>query len=510
MKDLRDAATEQDGRHLRAILNTAPECIKLLSEDCRLLDINPAGLAMIDAPSLAAIRHADLNALIVPEYRDAFADVLRRVFKGETASLTYEVIGFAGRRLWMDTHGAPLWRDEDARDVEAALFVTRDVTSAVQNETHRRALEEQLRQSQKMEAVGRLAGGIAHDFNNLLTVIQGQISLIQATTAVDADLGDSLRAMADASQRAAALTRQLLTFSRRQVTQARDLDLGALVVNLATLLHRVLGEDVHLETRIVGDRLFVHADPTMIEQVVLNLAVNARDAMPRGGRLVLELERDRQSIRLTVSDTGSGISDADLPYVFEPFFTTKEVGQGSGLGLATVFGIVEQHGGQIDVSSAPNQGTTFVLTLPAVSRATTDVLNVASTAPLRGGAETILVVEDEEPVRQLARVILQRFGYQVIEAGTGDQALLMWQQAGGQIDLLLTDLMMPGTLSGCALADRLRQDRPDLKVIYMSGHSNDVLAQRLGVTPRSFLAKPFELPDFVRIVRNALDEPAAP
>ncbi len=365
---------------MQAILDTAPVCIKLLARDARLIDINPAGLAMIDAPSLEAVRGAKLAHLIVPRHRRRFFEMLADVFAGERRSLQFEVIGFSGRRLWMDTHGAPLWRDERTREVEAALFVTCDATDQVSAELHRRALEEQLRQSQKMEAVGRLAGGIAHDFNNLLTVIQGQISLIKATTTVEGELESSLHAMTEASQRAASLIRQLLTFSRRQVMQPRDLDLAVLVGNLAALLRPVLGEDIALETTLASHHLFVHADPTMMEQVILNLAVNARDAMPDGGRLTLALDRveasptrdgaigsDGPAVRLTVSDTGIGIRSDDLPRVCEPFFTTKEVGRGSGLGLATVFGILEQHHGRLDVQSEPGQGTTVTVILPAVT-----------------------------------------------------------------------------------------------------------------------------------------------
>jgi PAS domain S-box-containing protein len=505
-------SAEQDRRHLRAVLDTAPACIKLLTREGRLIDMNPAGLAMIDAPSLGAVQGADVASFIVAEHRAAFSEMLRQVFAGVRCTLAFEIIGLKGRRLWMDSHAAPLWRDERTRDVEAALFITRDITQNISAESQRQALEEQLRQSQKMEAVGRLAGGIAHDFNNLLTVIQGQISLITATTTVDPELGASLKAMADASQRAAALTRQLLTFSRRQVKQSRDLDLGVLVGNLASLLRRVLGENIVLETQLASDRLFVHADPTMMEQVVLNLAVNARDAMPKGGRLTLALDRvpagASHAVRLTVSDTGSGIRREDLPHVFEPFFTTKEVGQGSGLGLATVFGIVEQHDGHIDVASEPGRGTTFSVTLPAVDRAVTVAGRSPGVAPLRKGTETVLLVEDEEPVRQLARVILERYGYSVIDADSGQAALDAWRRAGGAVDLLLTDLVMPGELSGRTLAERLRAERPELKVIYMSGHGNEILVERLGVAPRSFLAKPFELSDLVRMVRQSLDAPA--
>ena len=369
-------AAERDRQHLRAILDTAPECIALLNRDAQLIDINPAGLTMLHA-TVEVSRGADLSRQVLPGHREPFVELLERIVSGQRGTLQFEMTSFTGERLWVDAHGAPLWHTDDQADVEAALFIMRDITERLAAENQRRALEEQLRQSQKMEAVGRLAGGIAHDFNNLLTVIQGQVSLISATATSDRELEASLQAMTDATQRAAALIRQLLTFSRRQRVQARDLDLALLVTNLSPLLRTMLGDDIVLETRTAAPRMFVSADPTMMEQVILNLAVNARDAMPGGGRLTITLDRlkspsasgvDRGGsfVRLKVADTGVGIRREDLPHVFEPFFTTKEVGHGSGLGLATTFGILEQHHGRLEVQSEPGQGTTFTVTLPAV------------------------------------------------------------------------------------------------------------------------------------------------
>jgi signal transduction histidine kinase len=462
---------------------------------------------MIDAASLDGVRGASMTELIVPEHRAAFLALLDNVFAGERATLAFEIVGLRGRRLWMDTHAAPLWDDDERTRVAAALFVTRDVTHRVAVERERRLLQEQLLQSQKMEAVGRLAGGIAHDFNNLLTVIQGQISLLSALREDDSDLIADLQPVADAAERAAALTRQLLTFSRRQVKQGRQLDLAILVRNIATLLRRVLGEDIVLETR-APDGMFVHADPTMIEQVILNLSVNARDAMPFGGRLTIGLDRVTSHVRLTVSDTGSGISEEDLPRVFEPFFTTKDVGQGSGLGLATVFGIVEQHDGQIEVQSTVGCGTTFRVLFPAAAAASPQTASAGQPASPVGGREIVLLVEDEPSVRELASAILRRYGYRVLEAESGDHALRVWEDAGGQVDLLLTDLVMPGELSGVALADRLRAERPTLRTVYMSGHPTDVVQKRMGSEPDRLLQKPFEMPTLLAAVRQALDEPA--
>jgi two-component system cell cycle sensor histidine kinase/response regulator CckA len=371
------AAAERDRQHLRAILDTAPECITLLTRDALVIEINPAGLTMLEANSLDAIRGVDLSRQILPNHRARFLELLASIFAGQRGTLEFEITGLASQQLWVHTHGAPLWRADADQSIEAALFITRDITERVAAEEQRRVLEEQLRQSQKMEAVGRLAGGIAHDFNNLLTIIQGQISLITATASIDHELETSLQSMTDATQRAAALIRQLLTFSRRQRMQARDLDLAVVVTNLSPLLRTMLGDDIVLETRLAAHRMFVHADPTMMEQVILNLAVNARDAMPDGGQLTIALDRldspraqktdgVASFIRLQVTDTGIGIRDEDLPHVFEPFFTTKDVGQGSGLGLATTFGILEQHRGRLEVQSEPGHGTTFTVTLPAV------------------------------------------------------------------------------------------------------------------------------------------------
>ena len=369
-------SADRDRRYLRAILDTASECITLLTRDARLIDINPAGVTTLDASSLQAASGLDLTTLVIPEHRGRFLDVLSTIFAGMRGTVEIEMTGLSGRRFWVELRGAPLFRHDDSSDVVAALLVVRDISQRIDGENQRRSLEEQLRQAQKLEMVGRLAGGIAHDFNNLLTVIQGQISLISATAILDRELNVSLRAMTDATERAAALIRRLLAFSRRQGMEARDLDLAQLVTNLSPLLRTMLGDEIVLEMRTAAHRMFVHADPTMMEQVILNLALNARDAMPSGGRLTITLDRldtrhpdaeqTRPIVRLKVSDTGVGIRREDLPHVFEPFFTTKETGQGSGLGLATTFGILEQHHGRLEVQSEPGEGTTFTVTLPAV------------------------------------------------------------------------------------------------------------------------------------------------
>jgi PAS domain S-box-containing protein len=388
--------------------------------------------------------------------------------------------------------------------------------------TERRQLEEQFRQSQKMEAVGQLAGGVAHDFNNILTIIQGHVGLVSTLEPLPDGALESIRDIGEAAERAANLTRQLLTFSRRQIMQPRDLNLNALVANMARMLRRILGEDITLDLKSSAGLPAVNADPGMMEQVLLNLGVNARDAMPRGGELTIRTsvedvtaEAARQTpdaasgrfVCLSVSDTGSGIAPDHLPHIFEPFFTTKDVGKGTGLGLATVYGIVKQHRGWLAVTSELGRGTTFKIHLPAlrVSGEMSEARREIERAP--GGTETILLVEDERMVRQIARTLLRRLGYRVFEAESGADALRVWEEAGGKVDLLLTDLVMPGGLNGRELAAQLLAKQPGMKVIFTSGYSADVMGKDFTVEADAhFLQKPYELPVLAGTIRRALDE----
>ncbi len=387
--------------------------------------------------------------------------------------------------------------------------------------TERRQLEEQFRQSQKMEAVGQLAGGVAHDFNNILTIIQGHVGLVSTLEPLPPMAIESIRDIGEAAERAANLTRQLLAFSRRQVMQPRELNLNALVANMARMLRRVLGEDITLDLKSSAGLPAVNADAGMLEQVLLNLGVNARDAMPRGGELTIRTsveelaeETARQTpdaqpgrfVCLSVSDTGSGIAPEHIAHIFEPFFTTKDVGKGTGLGLATVYGIVKQHRGWIAVTSELGRGTTFKIHLPAlhVSGEASEARREIERAP--GGNETILLVEDEKMVRQIARVLLQRLGYHVIEAESGADALRVWEESGEEIDLLLTDLVMPGGLNGRALAAQLLSIKPGLKVIYTSGYSADVMGKEFTAgSGDNFLQKPYELPVLASTIRRVLN-----
>ena len=396
------------------------------------------------------------------------------------------------------------------------VAVKRDVTREVQ-------LEAQLRQSQKMEAIGQLAGGVAHDFNNILAIIQMQASLLKDSGDLSAEQLEMADEIGATVERAAALTRQLLLFSRRETLQMRELDLSAAIANLTKMLRRVLGETVMMQVNLSAQPMFVHADEGMIEQVLLNLAVNARDAMPKGGRLVIStagVEFDELSatqcasarpgafVCLSVGDTGCGIPPKILPRIFEPFFTTKDVGKGTGLGLATVFGIVQRHEGWINVYSEVGLGTTFKIYLPRLVGLTARSIAEKMLARPPTGQETILLVEDEPALRDSVQKILARLGYRILEAPTGFAALEVWKQNRAEIRLLLTDLVMPEGMSGKELAQRLLRENPKLKVIYMSGYSAEVAGQDFPLMEGvNFLAKPFQIHKLAQTIRNRLDQP---
>jgi signal transduction histidine kinase/ActR/RegA family two-component response regulator len=392
--------------------------------------------------------------------------------------------------------------------------------------TERLALEAQLRHSVKMEAVGQLAAGVAHDFNNILTVIQGHADLLlQAQQSPEAN-EKSIRQIAGAAERASGLIKQLLMFSRKQVMQTRNINLNEIISNISPALIGLLGENVHFQFTPGPHLPAIYADVGMMEQVLLNLCLNARDAMRNGGRFTLKtymqtLEpvasvlnpeaRPGKFICLAVTDTGAGMDRATLSHLFEPFFTTKDTGKGTGLGLATVYGIIQQHQGWIVVDSEMGKGSTFTFFLPA-AEAVAEIApeKPASAAPqipdLARGDETLLVVEDETPLRELVVNILELCGYKIFQAVNGLEALQIWSEQKGKIDLLLTDMVMPGGISGRQLAERLQAEDPELKVIYTSGYSPGMAGKDIALLEGwNFLAKPYPPSRLAQVVRECLD-----
>jgi two-component system cell cycle sensor histidine kinase/response regulator CckA len=390
------------------------------------------------------------------------------------------------------------------------MAIARDMT---ERKTARQ-LEEQLRQAQKMEAVGQLAGGIAHDFNNILAVIQLESSLMLEDGNANMVARDSLREILAASERAANLTRQLLMFGRRQVVRPVDLDLRETVSSVLRLLRRVLGENIVVKSSFAPASSFIHGDPGMMEQVLMNLALNARDAMPSGGELTVRLEPTRMPeeegrlyVCLSVSDTGCGIPSENLPRIFDPFFTTKEIGKGTGLGLATVFGIVQQHRGRIEVDSVIGQRTTFRVFLPALEASSSPRSIAPASTAVRSGRETILVVEDDPAVRTTVLTVLKRCGYRVLHANSAASALQFGEDPSQEIDLLLTDLVMPGGVSGRQLAEQLRTLAPAIKVLYTSGYSPEIVARQFVLEAGQLLQKPYTVAVLAASVRQCLDGP---
>ena len=438
------------------------------------------------------------------------------------------------RELWNTILKGRVWQGELINRRKDGTFYNEEMTitpiqgtngeishfiSVKQDITKRKQRKEQLHQARKMEAIGQLAGGIAHDFNNLLTVIHGNVQLVlMDESQLKEENRQCLKHVIDATERAGNLIRQLLAFGRKQVIQFQPLNLNDVIGNFTKMLKRVIGEHIVLQCCYAEGLPSVDADVGMIEQILINLIVNARDAMPQGGSIVITTEaisidvsrvdshpeaQPGEFVCITVGDTGTGIYPEYLPRIFEPFFTTKEAGKGTGLGLATVYGIVKQHQGWIEVSSQLGSGTTFKIFLPAGAPGVKQKLVPQMKASPAVGHEKILLVEDDADVRMVARDVLEASGYQIWEASNGLEALNVWKTNASQIDLLLTDVIMPGGLNGRELSDQLRRERPGLKVILMTGYSPDLMVK---IQPQShILTKPFSMEGLTETVRNCLD-----
>ncbi len=496
------------------------------------VDSSLDGILVIDSAGKKLLQNQRMNDLwkippAIAEHEDDAAQVKY------VTSQTKNPRQFVAKVAYLYSHPDAVSRDEielnDGTILDRYSSPVRDKTGKYygriwifRDMTEHRKLEARLRQAQKMEAFGQLAGGVAHDFNNILAVIQLQAGMLKTDPGISLQQLNVASDIEKASERAANLTRQLLLFSRQQTMQPHDLNLKDVVANIATMLQRTLGVQIQLQFKFSEQSIMIHADAGMIDQILLNLTVNARDAMPKGGQIIIEtlvVEFDEVTATqtaqarpgsfacLSVSDTGCGISPEIRARIFEPFFTTKDVGKGTGLGLATIYGIVNQHKGWINVYSEVGQGTTFRVYLPRLTHAAVKATAVASPTAMRGGHETILLVEDEPALLASVRTALLRLGYRVLEATNSDEALAIWKQKRDGINLLLTDLVMPGQKTGKELAEQLLQQDPDLKVIYTSGYSAEIAGKDFPLEEGvNFLTKPFEAIKLAQTVRNRLDK----
>ena len=617
---------------VRSILDTEPECVKVLNREGALLEMNKAGLAMLEVDSFNELRGKQMHLLLPPRYQPSFLALLKDAFAGRSRTLIFEVTGMRGTHRWMETHSAPM--RNAAGEITAMIAVTRDITehkraeerfrslleaaadaivilnaegeisllnlqtehlfgytreellgrpfekllpqryhsqnrehrrafsgkpdakttaasldlyavrkdggefpaeisfsplrsaegfslsASIRDITERRKLEHQLRQKQRIESIGTLAGGIAHDFNNLLTVMMSYSGKLAETLAAGSEQQRAAEQIHEAAGRGSALTRQLLAFSRQQVFQLRLVNLNDIIRNLAMMLQRLIGDHVEIKTLLADDLKAVKADSGQIEQVLVNLCVNARDAMPGGGTLTLQTQNVQLDeefaqlhvgastgphVKLTVSDTGTGMDRQALTRAFEPFFTTKQTGQGTGLGLAMVYGVVKQSGGSIWMESELGVGTTLEIYLPQAGDVSESLAPANPKTPLLRGSETILVMEDDRAVRELVALLLQSQGYQVLAAKHPGEVETLCAAHPGEIHLLLTDMSLP-EISGRSLAENVRTLRPKIKVLYMSGFAGGTLLYDRGLDRDvAFLQKPFSQRDLAIKVREVLD-----
>jgi PAS domain S-box-containing protein len=500
---------EQERQRLETAIEQSAECIVITNPQGIIQYVNPAFCATTGYSREEAVGRKTSILRSGKHDRAFYANLWRTILNGQTWRGEIQNRRKDGAVIPMEAVITPVRGPQD--EITAFIGIHEDVTE-------RRTLERQLYQSQKFEAIGQLAGGIAHDFNNVLAAILGMAELGLLEAPEGTRIRERLEKIAHHGGRAVALTKQLLAFSRRQVLERRELDLNHSVAEVSSLLGEALGKDVELVTRLAPDLASVQADRAQIEQVLMNLCVNARDAMPRGGRLVIETSnvtldgdvcrskpgsRPGNYVCLSVSDTGTGMDSATLERIFEPFFTTKPQGQGTGLGLATVYGIVKQHGGFVNVYSEPGEGTLFHVYLPAVAASRPAAPSPETLAPLRGGSETLLVADDHDGLRELVREALEGLGYTVLVAQDGEEAVERFREATGKVDLLILDVVMP-RLRGPDAYLRIRELRPGIPVIFCTGY-NPESAQMSAISGHRVFQKPYSTRELARAIRELLD-----
>ena len=496
--------------HRSGVIDSVPVCIMLLAPDGSLRDMNPAGLAMVEADSFELVRDKPYHHIVAPEFRSAFQSLVRKVSGGETDSLEYQITGLKGTRRWLDVHAVPFHYDNGPD--RYILAVTRDTTERVQREG-------KTRYDQKMEVISTLTSGIAHDFNNILTAIIGYATVMKMKLPAD----DLLRPLAlqilAASERASGLTKGLLSFGSKQILSLKQVDLNDIVRKTAGIFGRESGGAITVSLNLTPARLASMVDEEQIEQSLLNMMANARDVMPSGGTISIstesmELEDTFISIHgygvkgsygvIALTDTGQGMDERTRRKVFEPFFTTKEPGKGTGLGLAIVYGSIKSHRGFVNVYSEPGTGTTFRVYLPLSGDRLHDTSSTTSLFP-EGRGETILLGDDDGGVRKVVASVLERFGYRVLQAADGGEALRMFREQADQIQLVMLDMFMP-LLDGKAVYDEIIRLHPGTRVIFTSGYTADIIRQRhLFSDNVPFISKPVSPRDLLIKIREVLD-----
>ena len=498
---LAQGVLEKSERRYRRLVENVNDAIIMDDEQGRLLFANRLFRKWFGLPEGDEI-HLALEDYVAPEWRAEVRERHDRRMRGEAVTDHFEFEGIRsdGSRIWIEALVATV--EENGRIVGSQ--------AALRDTTERKRMEAQYLQSQKMETVGRLAGGVAHDFNNLLTVINGYSSLLVDRMKANDEFRYFAEEIGKAGAQAADLTQKLLSFSRKQKVSPRPLSLNLLVTEANNMFERVIGEDIRLITRLSPDLANVVADPGQMHQVLMNLVVNARDAMPGGGDLTIETKNvlggpGEPQVCLSVSDTGTGLHKDVKEHLFEPFFTTKDQGKGTGLGLAIIYGIVQQNGGRIEVSSVWGHGTTFQIYLPSCSSSPSDPLSPIAVAPAMRGSETVLLVEDQDAVRKFASTILKEFGYRVLEASNGPDAIAMAERHTAAIHLLIADIVLP-MMDGRELAEKLKKIHPETKVLYISGYSQERIGSRSAVDELPLLRKPFTPEALGASVRRVLRE----